>query len=90
MKKQYTFTWLPTAESRLADLWLSSPNQVAFTNAANAIEQFLATDPLRHGKQVSPRLYELEVSPLIVIFRVSDADRLVEVMDVIELGSLES
>ncbi len=42
---RYTVLWSRLAEQRLAFLWTDAPNRQAVTEAANAIDKVLQTDP---------------------------------------------
>jgi hypothetical protein len=78
----FTVTWRGTTDARLAELWLNAPDRKTVTATANEIDRLLRTDPHRCGRKFSDQLYEWVYPPLVVLYRVSEPDRLVEVMDV--------
>jgi len=78
----FTVTWRRTADARLAQLWLDAPDKNAVTAAANEIDERLRIDPHRCGLKFSDQLYEWVHPPLVVLYRISEPDCLVEVMDV--------
>lgn len=79
---RYTTTWFPLAERRLTDLWLAAADKAGFTRAANEIERSLARDPLRNATELEEGFWELVVSPLVVMFSISEEDRRVTAVDV--------
>jgi hypothetical protein len=78
----YVVRWLPTAEQRLADVWLNAPDRNAVTRAAHDIEQRLRHDPENNGESRSDGRRILFSDPLAVVYRVLSEDRLVEVLSV--------
>ncbi|HYV37965.1 MAG TPA: hypothetical protein VE988_19930 [Gemmataceae bacterium] len=80
--KQFTVTWVASAQNSLAQLYLDASNPQAVTDAANTIDSLLAKDPLKAGTHVQEELYSLDVIPLRVLYSVSEPDRLVEVASV--------
>lgn len=78
----FTVTWRRSARTRLAQLWLDSSDRNPVAAAADEIDRRLRTDPHRCGRKFSDELYEWLYPPLVVLYRVSEADCLVEVMDV--------
>ena len=78
----YTVTWVPSAEQRLADIWLNAPDRDAVTRAANDVDQRLRRDPENQGESRLAGRRILFSDPLWVIFRVFPDDRRVEVLTV--------
>ena len=76
---RYTVLWRPSAEQRLAELWVAGPDRAAVAAAANAIDRTLANDPDTKGEARSGSTRILVEDPLAVYFRVSEPDRLVTV-----------
>ena len=76
-----TFTVIrrPTAERRLADLWISSEDRQAVTDAADAIDVLLRASPLEVGESRAGISRILMVFPLSVYYDVREEDRLVAV-----------
>jgi len=78
----YTVVWKPSAQRKLAQLWTTGPDRQAITDAANRIDALLKRDPLALGESRSGGVRVYFEPPLIVEFRVSEPDRLVEVLRV--------
>jgi hypothetical protein len=79
---RYTVTWHPTMEQRLADLWMATSDRGAMTAATDEIDSTLAADPFRVGESRSENQRVWFVPPLVIIYEVSEDDRLVTVQDV--------
>ena len=80
---KYTVAWLPEAEDHLARLWMAASDRREVTAATNAIDAQLRSRPLDVG-EASIGIYRvLVVEPLIVAYKVVEADRLVSVLSVI-------
>ncbi len=79
---RYTVTWLQGAQDHLASLWMQRPDRKRITQAANAVDQELAADPMSKGQPASEGLRTLHVPPLHVLFSVREPDRMVEVASV--------
>ena len=78
--RRYTVVFVASADAELIDLWLRYPPlHSQITAAVHQLENQLARSPLSVGAEVSEGLYRLDVSPLRVLYTVSDDDRLVEV-----------
>jgi hypothetical protein len=87
---RYTVTWLQSVQSHLAQLYLDAPDPQAVTDAANAIDVLLATDPISKGTPLKEGPFSLDVPPLRVLYSVSEPDRLVEVASVRRLSVVAS
>lgn len=74
-------------EKQLAEIWLAASDRESVTSAANAIERLLRHDPTGHAVHLSEGLWSLSVHPLLVIFEVREADRIVEVASVRRIAS---
>jgi hypothetical protein len=79
---RYTVTWHPRAQDELTELWLEATDRAAIAESADTIDTQLASDPDRAGVAISDRSRELSITPLHVLFRVSSADRMVEIYSV--------
>jgi plasmid stabilization system protein ParE len=78
---RFTVTWHPTAEAELAEIWLHASDQASVTQAANRIDQTLATRPLSQGDDFyGDRI--LVVLPLAVTYTVSGPDLSVQILQV--------
>lgn len=77
---RYTVLWSRPAENQLALIWTDAADRQAVTNAANAIDTELASNPLNKGLPLSEGMRTLNIPPLHVLFFVEEADRLVRVV----------
>ena len=77
---RYTVVWHPSAHDHLAQIWLVSTHKLAITNAANEIDRRLALEPSKKGSFVRNQLRVFGVSPLRVLYRVSEPDLLVTIL----------
>ena len=78
--KHYTVTWLGSVQEQLSALWVASKAKQAITNAANGIDRELAVDAASKGTPTREGFRSLSISPLLVLFTVSELDRIVEVV----------
>jgi plasmid stabilization system protein ParE len=78
----YTVVWKPAAERDLAQIWVSSQNPAAIARAANRIDADLRLAPQKAGESRDDGHRILCVLPLVVGFRVSEADSVVTVLRV--------
>jgi len=80
--KRYTVTWVPSAEHKLAELWLKSTDQRAVREAADFIDIVLAAHPHSLGMEISAGLRAATVGCLEILYRVDTFDRMVRVLAV--------
>lgn len=66
-------TWIPSAENRLAELWLGSRIASQITRAADQLDKLLAENPLAVGESRSADIRIAFESPLAVTFLVDEA-----------------
>jgi len=78
--RRYTVVWVPTAETKLAELWLTSKDPSAVQAASDFIDVVLATHPHSLGMEISAGLRAATVGCLQVLYRVYTLDRLVKVL----------
>ena len=78
----YTVVWKSKARDQLADQWLNASDPNAVTRAADRFERFLARSPSQFGESRAGNERLAFVPPLSVTFRVSEPDRLVEVLTI--------
>jgi mRNA-degrading endonuclease RelE of RelBE toxin-antitoxin system len=76
----YTVTWKPRADRELAELWLQAPDRNLVAHAVHQIDTNLRTRPLEVGESREGTFRILCILPLVVGYRVSEPDRLVEVV----------
>ncbi len=79
---KYTVVWSKAAEEKLANLWLDDEQREQITRATNEIDQRLQQDPQNEGESRENDRRVLIVPPLAVYFRVSVADRVVQVLTI--------
>jgi hypothetical protein len=70
------------ADDDLADLWTDAPDRKAVTAAQHQIDQYLATDPFRAGREVSEGLRRIDVPPLKAFYEINSDDRIVRITGV--------
>jgi plasmid stabilization system protein ParE len=75
----FTVIWRPSAEQKLAEIWTEADDRQAVTDAADAIDVFLRTEPTEVGESRVANIRILTVSPLSVYYDVHEDDRLVAV-----------
>jgi hypothetical protein len=78
----FTVVWHVRAEEKLAAIWLRASDREAISNAANTIERQLHDSPMQCGEFVALNIREWSVAPLMVLFSVSEPDRMVKVLSV--------
>jgi hypothetical protein len=74
---KYTVVWDPPAELDLATIWTRAADRNAVTAAADKIDRLLARNPSGAGISRSDLSWLLVVSPLAVLYDISDPDCLV-------------
>jgi hypothetical protein len=80
----WTVVWVPDAEQELAQLWFSATDRDRITLAAAELERRLRHDPETAGESRAPGRRILIAPPLAATFRVSPADRLVQILNLRE------
>jgi plasmid stabilization system protein ParE len=73
----YTVVWKPTAERKLADLWLKAIDRKAVAHAADMIDALLRSNPLQLGESRDEGVRILTISPISVYYEVNGGDRTV-------------
>jgi hypothetical protein len=76
----YTVIPGPGADDALAWIWLFASDRQAVSSASNKIDTILRRAPLAYGA-VHGKNRSLTVRPLTVLYRVSEPDRIVTVLD---------
>jgi len=80
---RYTVSWSPLARKWLAEIWLdNSRSRQDITDSSDQIERALALQPRTLGTEFSPDVRFVALPPLLVLFRISEADRHVRVIHV--------
>ena len=79
---RYTVTWKRSAADELAEIWMSARDRVAVTEAADRLDAALRADPDRYGESRGGTYRVVIVSPLAVVYDVSEADRRVRILSV--------
>jgi hypothetical protein len=75
----YTVIWIKSALAELAELWNNASDRQDVSNAANRIDLILRSNPYGHSESREENLRILLEPPLVVLFEISDADRMVTV-----------
>jgi len=81
--KRFTVLWHPLLEGDLTEIWINAGDPHPVEDAANQVEQLLSMRPESAGEQISNRGYQLEISPLHLIYRIHPEDRTVRVVSVL-------
>lgn len=76
---RFTVVWRREAEEELAKLWLQATDRAALSSASVAIDRTLANDPAEKGADIGQGLFTLILAPLVVVYSISDDDRMVRV-----------
>ena len=76
---RYTVCWRPSAERKLTEIWQSSSDKLAVTNASNEIDLLLKTRPHDVGDSRGGTARHLSLSPLAIYYEINDDDRTVDV-----------
>ena len=79
---RYTVVWHDDAQNRLAEIWMNASDRQSVTLAANTIDKHLADDAAMKGIAVEGDLRQVFVPPLRLLYAVSEADRMVRILDV--------
>ena len=79
---RYTLIWKPSVEQRLAEIWLEAADRRAVTGAADRIDRQLRTRPLAVGESRDMQRRILIDDPLVVVYKVLEADCMVHVVGV--------
>ncbi len=77
----YDVDWIPSATNELADLWRTALDRQAVTEASDRVDRLLAADPRNAGVPFKDHRVLL-MAPLIVAFRIDEANRRVFVLQV--------
>ena len=84
---KYTLTWKKSALDQLATLWAENSDERAeIAAAADQVDRLLRVDPELRGSRRSERRRVMAVPPLLIVFEVRPADRIVTVLSVRRLG----
>jgi plasmid stabilization system protein ParE len=78
----YTVTWKPEAERRLATIWSQTKDRNAVTRAAHIIDKMLGANPEDVGESRQEGFRVFFEEPLGVMFTISPDDRMVLVVAV--------
>lgn len=79
---KYTVVSAPVADQQLADIRLKATDRQGVANAFNRIESSLKYDAHLQGREHPNGWRVVIVPPLIASFRVSEDDRLVNILSV--------
>lgn len=79
---KYKVTWIKTAESRLASLWMGSRIASQITKAADHLDSLLATRPMEVGESRDAGLRVAFEAPLAINYFVDESSNRVVIIDV--------
>jgi hypothetical protein len=79
---KFNVLWMPIAEQRLAQLWISALDRNAVAAAADLLDAALKRNPLTLGESRVGTTKVAFEEPLGILFEVSEPDRRVRVLDI--------
>jgi len=81
----YTVVWVESAVLKLADAWTQadSADRTANTAAAHRVDEKLRLDPVEAGESRDDKRRIYVDLPLVVVYELTEDDRLVTVLDVV-------
>lgn len=79
---RFTVVWHQEALDQLANTWTRSIDRRGITRASNTIDSVLAQDAHLKGDLILHGLRDITVSPLRVLFEVSEPDRIARILRV--------
>jgi hypothetical protein len=79
---KYTVTWKPSAEEKLAAIWMTASDREAVVAASGSIDHLLGHRADSVGESRSGSVRILLVPPLAITFEVREDDRMVAVLSV--------
>ncbi len=77
---KFTVIWKATAETQLAELWMTAGDRTLVREAATEIESALRSDPASFGESRDAQTRVAVVAPLVVHFEVHEEGRRVVVL----------
>lgn len=80
---RYTVAWWASARDELAELWIQGPDRGLIASAADEIDRELRVHADVLAERSSEEPYFINVAMLRAYFRISQMDRLVEVIKVV-------
>ena len=80
---RFTVVWARDAEDGLAEIWIGANNRSEVTQAVTRIDSELSFAANEKGKPLSEGLRRLEMRPLVAVYSLSEADRLVEIVGIL-------
>lgn len=83
--KGYTVVYLAEAADELATLWQEGTDRGDIAAAADVADRILGTTPRSEAVFLGEDLWRLDFQPLRFYFTIRDADRLVEVSNVLRI-----
>jgi hypothetical protein len=78
----YEVRWKRSALDRVAELWLDAVDRQAITDAVDAIDQALISDPINMGESRTGSVRVLFEPPLGVFFEIDEQAKKVQVLKV--------
>ena len=78
----FTVFWLEEAVDHLTEIWIEAHNRNAVTAAQAEIDRRLSVNPHHYAVHVAEGLYRIQVSPLQVLFEISEQPHEIKVVSV--------
>jgi hypothetical protein len=79
---KYTVTYKPSAEHELAAIWTAAADRGIVAAAADRLDVLLGRDPMARSESRRETVRIQFEYPLAVLFKVSEPDRIVEVLHI--------
>jgi hypothetical protein len=79
---KFTVVSTKLADDQLAVMWLNAPNRQRVSDAFDRIEASLKHDAHLQGREHPDGWRVIALSPIVVAFRVSEADRVATIISV--------
>lgn len=77
MKPSYTVTWWESALNELAEIWIHSLDSKRLSEEVDAVEHDLKFRPESVGTELGEGNCFVELSEIILYFRIQELDRIV-------------
>ena len=77
---RFTVVWLKEVQDDLAEIWMTHHDRESVAEAANVIDDSLASDPWNQGGELKEGIRFFLAPPLRVLYSIKEADRIVEVV----------
>jgi hypothetical protein len=84
--KNYSVVYLAEAEQELIAIWESATDRGPVADSANSADEILGGSPQNRSVYLGEELWKLDAAPLRFYFAIREADRIIEVSNVIRIA----